>query len=1289
MDSNLEQAYRHLRHGETKRVEYLIIGSGLGPDPGPRARADVLRGRVLLEQDRFSSALTHFDAAAESDPHDPVPRSWQIAALEKLWRIGDAEQAAEGALADFPEDPLVLVAAGRLAMWQLNQSRALAYFEQACDLSPSDPNALEWHITGLRYSYRYPEALAANERALQLNPEVIDLHNELSLCFEDVGLYDNAYSAAAAAYEQDPFDQWTLRRMVRTSRLLGRWERAEELLRDSVDRLPEEAWPCSDLAGLLWSRGRLTEALALYRKAEELQPDLVESVVGTADVLRELGRHDEAERHLTARDGSIEASVRLWRARADVRLDLSRPAEALSLAVQTLDEYPFLTDAMRKRVTCLEVSGYLDKAVEVSRGYVEKFPQETGLRTQLAWLLATAQGPHAALVEFQAAAEIDIQSIAAARGVARMLGRMQRLDEAHDGITARRRSRPLDAQFAVEAAWLYDDGEEYAAALPCLERALTLDPCDSQALLWRTITLRKLGRIRQAEAAAADALMVSPDRNDLLDEQLRLLDLQGRRRDADAVLRRVLEGRQADLYVILRVVRRFNDSGQHEEAMKLLEQLGQRSEDAAVVDWRVHLLISIREFTKAESLAERAIVRFGRLPRLLTQLAFVREAFGRYEEAVQLYDEILCGFPADAWVQGWYLDALCEQEEFEKAESAAREACVHRPYSANSRANLAHVLERCGRYEAALEEWVEADRIDPINSFYMCGRIRVLRMLGRLSEAEAVAREGMRRFPSDGDPMRELGHVLDALGRFEEAIAVFNAHPVSGPYPASSQESVSAALRSMRRFDEALRLMEQWVRERPHRMSARAELGWVYRDSRQYGRAAAVFHGLFEESVSPRERAVAACGLGWIALDQHRHHEAERHFRLALGERCYSTTAHLGLAWVQVRSDDRTGDDEAERLCWEVLARRPMNQEAHTCLGVLNFRRGRLAAAEHHLRRAVELDGTVGSRVDLGAFLAHLGRQSEAEELLRRVIERDPFDAAAHLEMGNVLLQRALSETDPKVAADLAIYHFRQAEAAWPESAAASLGVALAHAQGGQGGFPAAEEALRRAIGLPESDTPRWQLQLALARLLLQEGDATQRVELYEEALETATEVIALVPRSAEPYFVAGVAEYKLGEGEATIYLRPWRRLRAKGHLRMCLRLDNSQFEARRVLRALDRSTRLSRPAAFGSATLTTLAVALLCTLWVAFLTGNSRVDGAMVSILTPLMIGLVALGVLLPLINRLRLPGGVEAYLTASLSQVSSGPTGDPSSGPGRLSFGPGRLAAKGGPFGRPPRRE
>jgi hypothetical protein len=119
-------------------------------------------------------------------------------------------------------------------------------------------------------------------------------------------------------------------------------------------------------------------------------------------------------------------------------------------------------------------------------------------------------------------------------------------------------------------------------------------------------------------------------------------------------------------------------------------------------------------------------------------------------------------------------------------------------------------------------------------------------------------------------------------------------------------------------------------------------------------------------------------------------------------------------------------------------------------------------------------------------------------------------------------------------------------------------------------------------------------------------------------------------------------------------------------HLRRCLDLDDGHVDAQRIVQRLDGEGRSARNVAVGTATVAVVAVSLLVVLWTAFL-ASDKVSDLVVTVITPLLLGLVAVAVLLPSLIRLKMPG-FEADMQAGLGQVTSGPTGDVVIRPGDL---------------------
>jgi tetratricopeptide (TPR) repeat protein len=479
----------------------------------------------------------------------------------------------------------------------------------------------------------------------------------------------------------------------------------------------------------------------------------------------------------------------------------------------------------------------------------------------------------------------------------------------------------------------------------------------------------------------------------------------------------------------------------------------------------------------------------------------------------------------------------------------------------------------------------------------------------------------------------------------------------------------SATLRSLRRYQEAEREITRLCQLKPSNRELRAELGWIRHDARLLSEAQAIFHGLLDTAVNGRERAEARYSLGWTAFAAANFTTAEQHFRAAIKEQPHVRDWQLGLAWALARQNREERWLEAERIAYDVAERRP-DSSAHVCLGVIAFRRGSPASAEYHLQKALELDPYHGSHTDLGALYVQMARYSQAETELGKAIARDWYDTAAHIELGSLFLKLG----DARLAD--AEREFRQALSADPTSGAATIGLAQALAKDSDD--TQAESILREALARQDSGD-RWRTHLALARLLVQRGDKQQNPDLHMEAYAEAQRAIGLAPESeADPHFVAGVAHHRMGTLTAEARGRIGYRRRAMHHLRECLKRDRGHVEAQRNLQLLERELKAAAPAVWGGYAVAAVSLLLLATMWAMFFL-TSKVSTTLLSVNTPVLIGLFTISTLLPTLIRLKLPG-FEADLQAGTETISPGPTGD-------VTFGPGRFTVTTGPTGQIPR--
>jgi len=923
-----------------------------------------------------------------------------------------------------------------------------------------------------------------------------------------------------------------------------------------------------------------------------------------------------------------------------------------------------------------------------------------------------------ALDRFESALEIDQLDTAARAWKIAVLRRMRRFDEAEETVLRAIEQTPGEPEFLVGAGLVADDQLDHDKALHWYDRALEADPRNANAWTRRISVLRRMGRYDDAETAGQGAIALRPDDPDLLvgigwifDDQhhydkalgwydralemasdnvgaltWRTMALRRLRRfdEAERAAIHALELRPDTPMLLIGVGWLFDDLHRHSEAIVWYERaLRVDPRDVSALTWKVTALRKLRRFDEADEFARSAIVERPDQPGPFVELGHLCAERGDQEQALEWFDRALEINPLDPNTIDWRITTLRRLRRFAEAEIACR-AAVEK-YSAESRFHneLGWIFNAQHRYEEALDWFGRALDVDPRDDSALDWRIRILLILRRFDEAENAARVAVDELPREPALLVTLAKVLDHQLRYSDSLDCLDrALAIEADHPAAVVAR-SVALRSLRRFDEAERDIRAAMERMPWRRDLVIELVYIHHDQRNFDEATALIARLRRTAVSAEERAEADAVLGDVRFAAGDYKAAEALFTKAWSQDDAEDDYLVGQAWSLTRQPSEDGWSRAAVLCFEVIEREPSNLSAHICLGVLNYKRGRYAQAEHYLRRTLVLDSHHASRVDLGALLVTLNRFDEAETILQEALDNDWYDAQAHIELGSLYLKKSLDIQDSGHGPD-AVRHFRQALQIEPTNGSASLGLALALSST-VGDFVEAEEVLDRALQRPDCDHPRWQLLVAVARILVERGDKTQGSrQFYVDALAHAQEAISLAADKAEPYFIAAVARYRLAEAMDDLPAKPFRRRQALRDLRRCIKLDPGNTEARRSLLVMEQSSRITTASVTVSTIVVLVGMAVLGALWGAFF-WSDRITTVMITTLTPVLIALIMVGLILPFIIRLKLPGGVEADLSASIRQISSGPTGEDLFAPGRFS----KPNVSSGPQGQLPRRQ
>lgn len=328
--------------------------------------------------------------------------------------------------------------------------------------------------------------------------------------------------------------------------------------------------------------------------------------------------------------------------------------------------------------------------------------------------------------------------------------------------------------------------------------------------------------------------------------------------------------------------------------------------------------------------------------------------------------------------------------------------------------------------------------------------------------------------------------------------------------------------------------------------------------------------------------------------------------------------------------------DEAERYCKKALELDPKSADAYGCLGIIEFKRGNLRESEELLLNSIDLDPQEGSYRDLGALYVTTKRHDEAEKMLKRALENNKDDALAHLELGYLYLQTENLEK--------ALQEFHQAMVIDPNNDESPRAVATVLMRNQS--FDEAESVLRKALGALDRSR-QWQIHLTLSRLLIQKGDETEDSQFYDEALVEAKIAKRIKPDHADPYYHTGIILAKQKDYRGALK-----------NFRSCLSKNRHHSEAERNTTKVRSYIRGQRSGShfWGGFCVGVLSLSQLILLWYFF--SQNKVTATILSVLIPVLLGLVVVGFLMPVLIKFKV-AGLEVGFSEQKEPVYQGPKG------------------------------
>jgi tetratricopeptide (TPR) repeat protein len=298
------------------------------------------------------------------------------------------------------------------------------------------------------------------------------------------------------------------------------------------------------------------------------------------------------------------------------------------------------------------------------------------------------------------------------------------------------RACPGDPRLYIEFASLLVASRDFGAALPWIDKGLTLAPQDA------TLNLRKgeaLVALSQGKDALAALAKTPPTGESQFFRGLAYQQLEDHRPAQECFLDAWKRGNE-DPYVLYSLMREDKELGDKDAGVEHFKIMMARFPDSV---W-IHILLGDAHFKVSEDAeAKREYLTAVKLmPDLFEpnfRLAYLAFEAGEYSDCVQYYRRALAAKPRHTEANLYLGEALRREGKIPEAIEQLRHAIQLDPKAALAYDSLSKTLADAGRLSEAVDVLGQAEKEFPSESSFPAMRARILGSMGRTEEARQDA----------------------------------------------------------------------------------------------------------------------------------------------------------------------------------------------------------------------------------------------------------------------------------------------------------------------------------------------------------------------------------------------------------------------------------------------------------------------------------------------------------------------------------------------------------------------
>ncbi|UCE85206.1 MAG: tetratricopeptide repeat protein [Deltaproteobacteria bacterium] len=731
----------------------------------------------MLAQSRFDDAIEELREILDTDPENARANFMLAIAFQRTNQPTLAVWPLEKAFNDAEYQIRAGLQLANLHLGLLNPTNAARVATRLIEIAPENVEAHRLRGRAYLADKRFDEALADAAWLIETDPtSAIGLVLKGSI-YSDMQRYDEAEGAFRQAIEltaEDPADNervW----VVLTSFLaenIDDADRAEAGFAEAREVHPDSPALKNSYLAFLVKSERLEDAERLLREEIEREPENIQRRVALSNNLRAQGRDDEAEAVLEAmtEDFPIAAAWHvLGRSRLQ-RQDFAGAREALERAVELAPEdepLKFLLaeaqvrdgdpEAARALVKTFErkpyqafVEGLIAMEAEAFAEALDAFdeglrnwPDNVGARYN-AGLAARSLGDwERAINEFTEAARIDMSA-------------------------TRNTTDPFETEAALQLAYIFHQRANHRPALRWASVHLHHHPEDHRAKLLIATTLREQGSLVQARKLLVE-MLDTPVESDARSE---LAQLEFDAGDVAAAWKLLDGAEPGDLRSLSIAVEREVDAGNVDAALARLDRAEASGAYEAVelVSLRGRVLYVSGETQRAGETFERALELDPDHAATIAGLATLRASHGQVDEAIEMFDRAAELEPENADHVYHAGQLLLQMGRTDAAEARLRTVARIDPGHAQARNDLAWLLSNDPSTLAeALRIGTEAYRLNDGSAYAdTLGWIHYLR--SEYPAAVDLLSRAAKGAPDDPTIRYHLGMALSRQGQNDRAL---------------------------------------------------------------------------------------------------------------------------------------------------------------------------------------------------------------------------------------------------------------------------------------------------------------------------------------------------------------------------------------------------------------------------------------------------------------------------------------------------------------------------------------